>query len=63
MVVPGCGRPSRRWRHRLLIATITSAQAKKFLLWGARGDVLMVRESIPGHGSQIRGWMDCADRT
>ncbi|WP_291325580.1 hypothetical protein, partial [Acidovorax sp. 28-64-14] len=44
----------------LLTATITSMQAKKFLLWGARGDVLMVRESIPGRGSQIRGWMNCA---
>ncbi|HDZ75769.1 MAG TPA: hypothetical protein ENH55_24025 [Aurantimonas coralicida] len=48
------------WWHRLLMATITSVQAKKFLLWGARGDVLMVRESIPGRGSQIRGWMNCA---
>ena len=48
------------WWHRLLTATITSMQAKKFLHWGARGDVLMVRESIPGRSSQIRGWMNCA---
>jgi len=48
------------WWHRLLTATITSAQAKKFLLWGARGDVLLVRESIPGRSSQVRGWMTCA---
>ncbi len=48
------------WWHRLLTATITSQQAKKFLLWGARGDVLLVREAIPGRGSQIRGWMNCA---
>lgn len=48
------------WWHRLLTATITSEQARKFLLWGARGDVLLVREAIPGHGSQIRGWMNCA---
>jgi len=48
------------WWHRLLTATISSAQAKKFLLWGARGDVLLVREAIPGHGSQLRGWMNCA---
>lgn len=48
------------WWHRLLTATISSDQARKFLLWGARGDVLLVRESIPGHGSQIRGWMTCA---
>lgn len=36
------------WWHRLLTATITSEQARKFLLWGARGDVLYVREAIPG---------------
>jgi len=48
------------WWHRLLTATITAEQARKFLKWGARGDVLLVRESIPGEGSQIRGWMTCA---
>ena len=32
------------WWHRLLTATITSEQARKFLLWGTRGDVLHVRE-------------------
>lgn len=48
------------WWHRLLTATITSEQALKFLLWGARGDVLLVREAIPGSGSQVRGWMNCA---
>lgn len=48
------------WWHRLLTATITAEQARKFLLWGARGDVLLVRETVPGHGSQVRGWMTCA---
>jgi hypothetical protein len=48
------------WWTRLLTATITSEQAKKFLLWGAQGDVLLVREAIPGRGSQVRGWMNCA---
>lgn len=48
------------WWHRLLTATITSEQARKFLLWGVRGDVLHVREAVPGHGSQVRGWMTCA---
>lgn len=48
------------WWHRLLSSTITSEQARKYLVWAARGDVLHVRESIPGHGSQMRGWMDCA---
>jgi len=51
------------WWHRLLTATITSEQARKFLLWGARGDVLLVREFIPGRGSQLRGWMNCAALT
>lgn len=48
------------WWTRLLTATITSEQAKKFLRWGAQGDVLLVREAIPGHSSQVRGWMTCA---
>lgn len=48
------------WWHRLLNATVNSEQAKKFLLWGAAGDVLLVREAIPGAGSQVRGWMTCA---
>lgn len=52
------------WWHRLLTATITSLQAKKFLLWGARGDVLLVREAIPGRGTgQLRGWSNCAGLT
>jgi hypothetical protein len=48
------------WWTRLLVATITTEQAVKFLLWGAKGDVLMVREAIPGHSSQLRGMMTCA---
>jgi len=48
------------WWSRLLVATITTEQAVKFLRWGALGDVLLVRESIPGHSSQLRGMMTCA---
>jgi len=48
------------WWHRMLVATISSEQARKFLLWGAGGDVLLVREFIPGRGSQVRGWPNCA---
>lgn len=48
------------WWTRLLTATITNEQAMKFLRWGALGDVLLVREAIPGSGSQVRGWMNCA---
>jgi len=48
------------WWTRLLTATIGTVQAMKFLRWGATGDVLLVREAIPGRGSQVRGWMNCA---
>jgi hypothetical protein len=48
------------WWQRLLTATISTAAARKFLIWSARGDVLSVREAVPGQGSQVRGWMTCA---
>jgi hypothetical protein len=51
------------WWTRMMISTLNAAQARKFLLWGARGDVLLVRERIPGAGSQMRGWMTCAALT
>ena len=51
------------WWTRLVTATISSEQARKFLRWGAEGDVLLVRESIPGDSSQVRGWMNCAALT
>ena len=48
------------WWQRLFTATITVEQARNFLAWAAAGDVLLVREEVPGNGSQIRGWMNCA---
>jgi len=48
------------WWRRLLTASISSNQARAYLAWAAAGDVLLARESIPGDGSQIRGWMTCA---
>ena len=48
------------WWHRLLTASLTTEQARKFLMWAAAGDVVAVREDIPGKGSQVRGWMTCA---
>lgn len=57
---PGAWTLFEPWWHRLLTATIPSEAAKKFLLWGAMGDVLLVREAFPGQGSQVRGWMTCA---
>ena len=48
------------WWGRLFTASISPKDARTFLLWASAGDVLQVRESIPGSGSQIRGWMTCA---
>lgn len=48
------------WWTRIVVATITSDQARKFLTWGAQGDVLLVPERIPGNSSQVRGWANCA---
>ncbi len=48
------------WWHRLLTASLSLEQARKFLLWAAAGDVVAVREDVPGRGSQVRGWMTCA---
>lgn len=48
------------WWTRMLVATIPAEAAAKFLRWGAQGDVLLVREGIPGHSSQLRGMMACA---
>jgi hypothetical protein len=48
------------WWRRLMTACLTAEQARKFLTWAAAGDVLLVRESIPGSGSQIFGWANCA---
>jgi hypothetical protein len=48
------------WWTRLLVAKITTLQAAKFLRWGSKGDVLLVRETVPGSSSQLRGMMTCA---
>lgn len=39
------------WWTRMLTATLSADQARKFLRWGSHGDVLLVRESVPGRGS------------
>lgn len=51
------------WWTRMMVSTLSAEQARKFLLWGAAGDVLLVRENVPGGGSQVRGWMTCAAMT
>ncbi|PNG59912.1 hypothetical protein WDL1CHR_04477 [Variovorax sp. WDL1] len=47
------------WWTRLMVNVLTLDEAVKFLRWGAAGDILQVREAIPGRGSQVRGWSNC----
>lgn len=47
------------WWTRLMVNVLRVDEAIKFLRWGAAGDILRVRESIPGRGSQARGWSNC----
>lgn len=48
------------WWTRLMVTVLPSADAVKFLRWGATGDILKVREAVPGRGNQLRGWANCA---
>jgi len=48
------------WWTRMLLTELTLDEAVKFLRWGASGDILQVREAIPGNGNQVRGWANCA---
>jgi hypothetical protein len=48
------------WWTRMRVSALTLDEALKFLRWGAAGDILQVREAIPGHGTQVRGWSNCA---
>lgn len=48
------------WWTRMLVSVLTLDEAVKFLRWGAAGDILQVQEAIPGRGSQVRGWSNCA---
>lgn len=48
------------WWSRLMVTILPPADAVKFLRWGGTGDILRVREAVPGRASQIRGWSNCA---
>jgi len=48
------------WWTRMLVSVLTLDEALKFLRWGAIGDILQVREAIPGRGHQVWGWSNCA---
>lgn len=48
------------WWSRVMLTTLSDLDAAPFLTWGALGEVLEVEEAIPGHSSQLRGWMTCS---
>lgn len=48
------------WWSRMMVTILPPADAVKFLRWGGAGDILRVREAIPGTASQFRGWSNCA---
>lgn len=48
------------WWTRIEVTTLSLDEAVKYLRWGGAGSVLRVKESIPGSGSQARGWANCA---
>jgi hypothetical protein len=43
-----------------MVTILPPADAVKFLRWGGTGDILRVREAVPGKASQFRGWSNCA---
>jgi hypothetical protein len=47
------------WWTRMMVTVVPLDEAVKFLRWGAAGDILQVREAIPGKGDQARGWANC----
>ncbi|WP_156433589.1 TetR/AcrR family transcriptional regulator C-terminal domain-containing protein [Bradyrhizobium retamae] len=44
----------------MMVTILPPADAVIFLRWGATGDILRVREAVPGKASQLRGWSNCA---
>jgi hypothetical protein len=44
----------------MMVTILPPADAVRFLRWGATGDILRVREAVPGKASQLRGWSNCA---
>lgn len=60
MVDDGCWILVEPWWTRMLINVLTLDEAVKFLRWGAAGNILQIREDIPGRGNQARGWSNCA---
>jgi hypothetical protein len=60
MVEDGCWILVEPWWTRMQVSVLTLDEAVKFLRWGATGNILHVREAVPGCGNQLRGWTNCA---
>lgn len=60
MVDDGCWILVEPWWTRMLVSVLTMDEAVKFLRWAAEGDILQVREAVPGCGNQLGGWANCA---
>lgn len=56
----GCWLLVEPWWKRMMVTVLSPSHALKFLQWGEAGDMLRVREAIPGTASQFRGWSNCA---
>lgn len=48
------------WWTRLMVTVLPSSDAVRFLRWGAAGDMVRLREAVPGRGNQLKGWFNCA---
>jgi AefR-like transcriptional repressor, C-terminal domain len=48
------------WWTRMVVSVLTLDEAVKYLRWGATGNMLQIREDIPGSGNQAHGWSNCA---
>ena len=48
------------WWTRNMVNVLSFEQAVQYLRWAAAGDIIKVREAVPGRGSQTRGWSNCA---
>jgi hypothetical protein len=48
------------WKKRLSVTTLDVRDALKFMRWASAGDVLRVKEHLPGTAWHTRGWSNCA---
>jgi hypothetical protein len=48
------------WKNKLSVASLDVIDALKFMRWASAGDVLRVKEHLPGSASHARGWSNCA---